>query len=93
MGLPYMPTLGWFWGVNGAAYVAFLECLGIYNSLRDVTPFGMWLNRRGGRITYQQRLSDLIGHYRGTYGTAYRVFQPLLVCRDMLRIWAHLGTS
>ena len=28
---------------------------------------------------YQQRLSNLIGPYQGTYGIAYRVLQPLLV--------------
>ena len=28
---------------------------------------------------YQQRLSDLIGPYWGTYGIVYRVIQPLLV--------------
>ena len=28
---------------------------------------------------FQQRLSDLIGPYQGTYGIAYRVLQPLLV--------------
>ena len=39
-----------------------------------------------GRVTkvlpaYQQRLSGLIGPYRGTYRMmAYRVLQPLLVC-------------
>ena len=29
--------------------------------------------------TFQQRLSDLIGPYRGTYRIGYRVLQPLLV--------------
>ena len=28
---------------------------------------------------YQERLSDLIGPYWGTYGIVYRVLQPLLV--------------
>ena len=36
---------------------------------------------RHSRIThaFQQRLSDLIGPYRGTYRVVYRVLQPLLV--------------
>ena len=32
----------------------------------------------GGVIFKQQRLSDLIGPYRGTYRIVYRVLQPLL---------------
>ena len=30
-------------------------------------------------ISFQERLSDLIGPYWGTYGIGYRVLQPLLV--------------
>ena len=30
--MPYMPTLGWFWGVNGAAFMAYMERLGMVRS-------------------------------------------------------------
>ena len=34
---------------------------------------------RGRHRIYQQRLSDPIEPYQGTYGIAYRALQPLLV--------------
>ena len=38
-----------------------------------------WRSMIGFLVSSQQRLSDLIGPYRGTYRIVYRVLQPLLV--------------
>ena len=35
MGLPYMLTLGWFWGVNVGIYGSPMECLGTVGQWND----------------------------------------------------------
>ena len=60
---------------------------------------GIWVSRLSstwficGEFLLQERLSDLIGPYWGTYGIVYRVTQPVLAGLRQRRRMMRLGTS